>query len=96
MDEHLVSQKGTWGSDVEIITLSNILDVDVYVANNFYGNKDKLQQEVRWSLFRGSKKPTTALYICNYCNHYESVTSMIDSSTPTYGETSNESMYIQE
>ena len=91
-----MSQEGTWGSDVEIITLSNILDVDVYVANNFYGNKGNLQQEVRWSLLRGSKKPTTALYICNYCNHYEPVTSMIDSSTPTYGETSNESMYVQE
>ena len=37
-----MSQEGTWGSDVEIITLSNILDVDVYVANNFYGNKGNL------------------------------------------------------
>ena len=61
MDEHLVSQEGTWGSDVEI--MSNIIDVDVYVANNFYGNIGNLQRGVRWSLLRGSKKPTTALYI---------------------------------
>ena len=58
-----MSQEGTWGSDVEIITLSNIIDVDVYVANNFYGNIGNLQRGVRWSLLRGSKKPTTALYI---------------------------------
>ena len=66
----------------------------MYVANNCYGNQGNLPREVRWSLLRGSKKPTTALYICNYCNHYEPVTSMIDSSTPTYGKTSEESMYL--
>ena len=79
---------------MEIMALSNILDVDVYVANNCYGNQENLPREVRWSLLRGSKKPTTALYISNYCNHYEPVTSMIDSSTPTYGETWEELMYV--
>ena len=67
---------------------SAILEVDIFVANNNYANtlqESKFSYEARWSLLRGSKETTSAIYIKNYINHYEPVISMINYPTPTFG-----------
>ena len=89
--------EGTWGSDVEIMAASAILDTDIYIANNDYRGEGSLIREVRWSLLRASPSPNPncAIYISNYCNHYEPVTSMLNSPTPTYGTKSDDVLTIE-
>ena len=97
LSENLTLLEGTWGSDVEIMAASSILDVDIYIANDVYRKEGTLIPEVRWSLIRASPNPTAAIYITNYCDHYEPVISMLDSPTPTYGVTiSDDKIYTVE
>ena len=87
--------EGTWGSDVEIMCASDILDADIYVANNDYVPRGSQVRHVRWSLLRATPNPTATLYIANYCSHYEPVSSMANSFAPTYGNGSNDTLYCQ-
>ena len=66
--------------------LFNILDVDVCMLQT-------TAMEIK-ATFLGKFEENQHSTFCNYCNHYE-VTSMIDSFTPTYGETVEESMYLE-
>ena len=95
LTENLTSLEGTWGSDVEIMAASDILNVDIYVANNDYRKEGTLTREVRWSLLGASTNPTAALYITNYGLHFEPVTSMLNIPTPTYGSISDQ-VYLVE
>ena len=96
MDENLICLEGTWGSDVEIMAASAILDVDIFVANNDYLKAGTLIHEVRWSLLRASSNPNAAFYITNFAKHYEPVISMINSPTQTYGVKSADDVQIIE
>ena len=96
MDEETpIYMEGTWGSDVEIMCASAILDADIYVANNDYVPQGSHVRQIRWSLLRATPNPTATIYIANYCNHYEPVSSMVNSFTPTFGICSNNTEYCQ-
>ena len=84
-NENLVYCEGIWGSDVEIMAASAILDADIYVANDDYWQKGTLTRKVRWSLLRGSTNPNANIYITNYGQHFAPVISMINSPTHSYG-----------
>ena len=94
-EENPIYMEETWGSDVEIMCASAILDADIYVANNDYVPQGSQVPQVRWSLLRATPNPTATLYIANYCSHYEPVSSMVNSFAPTYGNGSNDTLYCQ-
>ena len=77
---------GTWGSDVELMAASALLKTDIYVANRIYRTPDSLIPEVRWSRICASNDNSEdcAIYITNYHDHYEPVTTMMNSLTPTF------------
>ena len=77
---------GTWGSDVELMAASAILETDIYVANKIYRLPGSLIPEVRWSRISASNDNSKycAIYIANFNDHYEPVTAMINSLTPTF------------
>ena len=83
--ERLIFRESVWGTDVEILAASAILDADIYVANNFYRTQGSLTRVTRWSLLRAQDNSTGTLYITNYGHHYEPVINMLNSSTSTYG-----------
>ena len=93
--ENPIYLEGIWGSDVEIMCASAILDADIYIANNDYIPQGSIIREVRWSLLRTTTHPTATLYIANYCNHYEPVTSMLNSLPPTYEIISDEAQLVE-
>ena len=90
-------QSGFWGTDAELMAASALLQTDIYVANSFYKTPESIVREVRWSLIRPSNNnnKTHAIYIDNYNNkHYQPVTKMIDSLTPTFFEPDTTSTII--
>ena len=78
--------EGFWGSDVELMTASALLKTDIYVANRIYRTEDSIIPEVRWLRISSSNSNdgSSAIYIANYYEHYEPVTTMINSLTPTF------------
>ena len=88
--EHLsrtcMYNNGNWGTDAELIAASALLQTDIYVANKIYHSEDSDEAEIRWSRIRASNNNNNnhALYITNYSNHYQPVTRMINSHTPTF------------
>ena len=94
LDETLTYLDGAWGSDVEIMAFSAILNADIYVGNNDSHRQGSLIREVRWNLIRASKNPEVAIYIQNFNLHYEPVISMMNSPTPSYGATSDDVVKI--
>ena len=56
--ERLVYRESVWGTYVEIIAASAILDADIYVANNFYRTQESLTRVTRWSLLRAQDNST--------------------------------------
>ena len=79
---------GNWGTDAELIAASALLQTDIYIANKIYHSEDSDEAEIRWSRIRASNNNNNnnnyALYITNYSNHYQPVTRMINSHTPTF------------
>ena len=84
-----------WATDAEVMAASAILDADIYVANDDYINERTLSREVRWNLLRASNNPSVSIYITNYASHYQPVTSMVNSPTPTYGNASDHAHTIE-
>ena len=90
-------QSGFWGTDAELMAASALLQTDICVANSFYKTPESIVRELRWSLIRPSNNnnKTHAIYIDNYNNkHYQPVTKMIDSLTPTFFEPDTTSTII--
>ena len=77
---------GNWGTDAELITASALLQTDIYVANKVYCTEDSKVADIRWSRIRSSNinNKNHALYINNFSKHFEPVTRMINSQTPTF------------
>ena len=90
LNTKIMYKSGEWASDVELMTASALLNTDIYIANRIYKSTDSLIPEVRWSRIRPSNtnKQNSAIYIANYHEHYEPVTRMIDSLTPTFSSES--------
>ena len=83
MVENLVYRESIWGSDVEIMAASALLDADIYVANNDYrkpGSRGALELAQNY-------QPYCHFYITNYGHHYEPVVSMLNAPYLTYGTT---------
>ena len=87
LTEKLTHVEGVWEGDVEIIAASEILKVDIFVANNDYrwGIEAKFHNDVRWHLLWANTSNTAAIYIKNYADHFEPVISMLNSNEPTFG-----------
>ena len=83
--EKLIFRESVWGTNVETLAASAILDADVYVANNYYRRQGSLTRVTRWSLLHAQDNSTGTLYITNYGHHYEPVINMLNSCTLTYG-----------
>ena len=77
---------GNWGTDAELLTASALLQTDIYVANKVYHTEDSKVADIRWSRIRASNinNKNHALYIANFSRHFEPVTRMINSQTPTF------------
>ena len=90
LNTKIMYKSGEWASDVELMTASALLNTDIYIANRIYKSTDSLIPEVRWSRIRPSNNNNQnyAIYIANYHEHYEPVTRMIDSLTPTFSSES--------
>ena len=74
-----------WGSDVEIIAFSKMLDVDIFVANL---HNDVKKNECHWTWYRYSsqyhKYSNPAIYLTNSSNHFEPVIDLIHSRYPSF------------
>ena len=86
LSEKCMYNTGNWGSDVELMAASALLKTDIYVANKIYRTDDSIISEVRWSRIRSSNdnSKNSAIYISNFYDHYQPVTRMINSLTPTF------------
>ena len=79
-----MTESGVWGTDIEIVAISCILDSDVYIATEQYDAK-KLWTRTIWNRYSGCidnphKPPQVALYISNRNHdHYEPVTRLMNS-----------------
>ena len=91
---NLIYRESIWGSDVEIIAASTILNADIYVAINDCRMQGSVIRQVRWSLLRATKSPTANLYSNNFVIRYEPVVSMLKSRIPTYGTTTDEVLTV--
>lgn len=76
---------GTWGSDIELMAASALLETDIYVASEYKTLHYDDLSDVRWNFIRGSNNISTekALYVTNFNSHYEPVYNMINSFNPT-------------
>ena len=84
---------GVWGSEVEILAVSAILETEIYVAvecDNFTKESpyNILQKNIKWHRYTASNNynKSFAIYIANLENHYEPVISLINSGYPTYAQ----------
>ena len=77
-----------WGTDIEIVVLSSILGVDIFVSNYHKSNEDSLSGS-RWYRYHSTHDgfTTPAIYLSNYANHYEPVVDLIHTRTPTFFHT---------
>ena len=74
-----------WGTDIEIVALSSILGVDIYVSN-FHNRSEDRSGGSRWYRYHSTHDgfTPTAIYLTNYDNHYEPVIDLIHTRTPTF------------
>ena len=79
-----MTESGVWGTDIEIVAISCILDSDVYIATEQYDAKNLWTRTI-WNRYSGCidnprKPPQVALYISNRNHdHYEPVTRLMNS-----------------
>ena len=89
----MMQEDKIWGSEVEIFAISAILEIDIYVAvecDNCKESSYNIHQQriIRWYRYNSSNNydKSFAIYIANFNNHYEPVTTLINSGYPTYAE----------
>ena len=89
----MMQEDKIWGSEVEIFAISAILEIDIYVAvecDNCKESSYNIHQQriIRWYRYNASNNydKSFAIYIANFNNHYEPVTTLINSGYPTYAE----------
>ena len=77
-----------WGTDIEIIALSSILGVDIFVSN-FHNNSEDRLGGSRWYRYHSTHGgfTTPAIYLSNYDIHYEPVIDLIHTRNPTFFST---------
>ena len=93
----MMQEDKIWGSEVEIFAISAILEIDIYVAvecDNCKESSYNIHQQriIRWYRYNASNNydKSFAIYIANFNNHYEPVTTLINSGYPTYAENYHE------
>ena len=66
LQNHQMYHDCVWGTDVEIIALSKMLDVDIYVSNLHFQSK---KSQTTWYRYctNHQKYTTPALYLSNQC-----------------------------
>ena len=97
-----MQQNKVWGSEVEIFAISAIFEIDIYVAvecDNFKESSsfDIHQKTIRWYRYNSSNNydKFCAIYMTNFNNHYEPVTTLINSGYPTYAENYQNTISIE-
>ena len=82
-----------WGTEMEILAASAILETDIYVATecDLVDNSSPFQMSrrvIRWCRYSACSNydHSCAIYMANFNNHYEPVEKFINSNYPTYAE----------
>ena len=92
-----MDENGSWGTEVEILAASAILDVNIYVASecNTIHDNSRLgftDRDIKW--YRYSAAPNYdekfAINIANFQSHYKPVVNCINSDHHTYSNTDKE------
>ena len=92
--DDVIYRESIWGSDVEIMAASAILNANIYVGNNDYRMPGFVIRHMRWSLLRSTNSPTANLYIKNFVLNYKPVVSMLRYPIPKYGTTTDEFLTV--
>ena len=82
-----------WGTEMEILAASTILETDIYVATecDLVDNSSPFQMSrrvIRWCRYSACSDydHSCAIYMANFNNHYEPVVKFINNNYPTYAE----------
>ena len=78
----MMQQNRVWGSEVEILAASAILETILLLLNTTTQLKDlHMVFTIRWCRYNASNSydSSFAIYIANFRDHYESVISLINS-----------------
>ena len=77
---------GNLGTNAQLLTVSALLQTDIYVANKVYRTQDSKVTDIRSSRIGASNinSKDHALYIANFSKDFEPVTRMINSQTSTF------------
>ena len=77
-----------WGTDVEVVAFSKMLDVDIFVSN-IHTDIKRNESNATWYRFSSNylRYSNPALYLANHSNHYEPVIDLIHSRYPSFDDT---------
>ena len=89
MKKYQMDSDTTWGSDIEIIALSKMLSVDIFVSNQHSDVKKRNKCHSTWYRYCTDPHSYTdpALYMANRANHYQPVIDLIHSRQPSFYNT---------
>ena len=92
---------GVWGTEVEILAASAILQTDIYVASECELVDESSpfrfsKRFIYWNRYSATPNYDEKLdiYIANFQKHYEPVVNFINSVYPTYGKKDKEVICI--
>ena len=74
-----------WATDVEIMAVSMMLGIDLFVAN-FHCDSKKTYNEIRWYRyhFYEEHRSNQAMYLTNFDEHFQPVTDLINCRYQSY------------
>ena len=74
-----------WATDVELVAVSLMLGVDLFVANYHFNSKNTWR-EIRWYRYHSNhiNFTTPAIYLANFNNHFQPVTDLINGRYQSY------------